>query len=116
MTHPHLFVDGKPLPIGKLIGKGGEGEVFLVADDATRAIKIYTAADGPAREAKIASIVRNGFAQKTALIAFPIAIARDQSGRFKGFVMHFVRDHKPVFEFTVHRPASSIFPAGTIAS
>jgi DNA-binding helix-hairpin-helix protein with protein kinase domain len=98
MTHPHLLVDGKPLPIGKRIGKGGEGEVYIVANDSNRAIKIYTAADGPAREAKIAAMIRVGFAQQTSLVAFPIAIARDQSGGFKGFVMHLVRDHKPVFE------------------
>ena len=53
MTHPQLFADGKPVPIGKQIGKGGEGEVFIVANDPTRAIRIYTADDGPAREAKI---------------------------------------------------------------
>jgi DNA-binding helix-hairpin-helix protein with protein kinase domain len=98
MTHPHLFVDGKPLPLGKRIGKGGEGEVYIVANDTNRAIKVYTAADGPAREAKIAAMIRMGLAQQTSLVAFPIGVARDQSGHFKGFVMHLVRDHKPIFE------------------
>ena len=110
MTHPHLFVDGKPVPIGKRIGKGGEGEVFIVANDATRAIKVYTGPDSPAREAKIGAMIEKGFAQKTPLVAFPIAIARDQNGRFKGFVMNFVRDHKPVFDLYAPHARKQQFP------
>ena len=110
MTYPHLFVDGKPVPIGKRIGKGGEGEVFIVANDATRAIKVYTGPDSPAREAKIAAMIEKGFAQKTPLVAFPIAIARDQNGRFKGFVMNFVRDHKPVFDLYAPHARKQQFP------
>ena len=110
MTYPQLFVDGKPVPIGKRIGKGGEGEVFIVANDPTRAIKIYTADDGPAREAKIAAMIQKGFAQKTQLVAFPLAIARDQKGRFKGFVMNFVRDHKPLFDLYAPQARKQQFP------
>ena len=98
MTLPQLFVDGKPVLVGHRIGKGGEGEVYVLADDTSRAIKFYTAADGAEREAKISAIVRLGLARQSSLVAFPIAVARDQGGRFKGFVMHLVRDHKPIFE------------------
>ena len=110
MTYPQLFVDGKPVPVGKRIGKGGEGEVFIVANDPTRAIKIYTADDGPAREAKITAMIQKGFAQKTQLVAFPLAIARDQKGRFKGFVMNFVRDHKPLFDLYAPQARKQQFP------
>jgi len=110
MTHPHLVADGKPLPIGKRIGKGGEGEVYLLANDTTQAIKIYTVADGTAREAKISAIIRMGLARQSSLIAFPLAIARDQSGHFKGFVMHLVRDHKPIFELYAPQARKQHFP------
>lgn len=98
MTSPQLFVEGKPVRLGSRIGKGGEGEVFALADDDARAIKIYTAHDGPQREAKIEAIVRLKLAQQSSLVAFPIAIARDQAGKFTGFTMHRVREHKPIFE------------------
>src|SRR5688572_10632770 len=98
MTAPQLYVDGNAIRIGKRIGKGGEGEVYALADDASRAVKFYTAHDGAAREAKIRAIVNMRLAERSALVAFPTAIARDRHGRFAGFVMHLVRDHKPLFE------------------
>ncbi len=110
MTPPTLLVDGKPLPLGKRIGKGGEGEVFLLADDLKRAAKIYTIADLASREVKISAMVRLGLAEQSALVAFPLAIARDQCGRFKGFVMHFVRDHKPIFELYGPQARKQNFP------
>jgi DNA-binding helix-hairpin-helix protein with protein kinase domain len=111
MTVPQLFVDGKPLPIGKCIGKGGEGEVYQVSGDESRAVKFYTASDGPQREAKISAIVRMGLAKQSSLIAFPLAIARDQRGHFKGFLMRLVREHKPVFELYSPGARKQLFPA-----
>ena len=58
MTPPGLFVDGRPIRLGKLIGKGGEGAVYALADDTERAVKFYTARDGADREEKISAIVR----------------------------------------------------------
>ena len=111
MSVPQLFVDGKVVSIGQRIGKGGEGEVYALANDPTRAIKFYTVADGAAREPKISAIVRMGLAGKSSLIAFPLAIARDQAGNFKGFVMHLVRDHKPIFELYAPQARKQHFPA-----
>ena len=99
MTHPHLFVDGKPLPIGKRIGKGGEGEVYIVANDANaRHQDLHRGRRSCARSEDRRHDPTWDLRSRRSLVAFPIAIARDQSGRFKGFVMHFVRDHKPFFE------------------
>lgn len=110
MTRQDLIVDGKTLSLGKRIGKGGEGEVFLLADDPTRAVKLYTIPDTAAREPKIAAIVRMGLGKKSSLTAFPLAIVRDQAGLFKGFVMHFVPDHKPVFEVYGPQARKQNFP------
>ena len=41
MTIEQLFIDGKPLTLGGKLGRGGEGEVFRVNHDNTKAIKIY---------------------------------------------------------------------------
>jgi len=45
MIPPQLFVDGKLVRPGERIGKGGEGEVFALADGSGRAVKIYSVAD-----------------------------------------------------------------------
>ena len=98
MIPPQLFVDGKLVRLGDRIGKGGEGEVFALADGSGRAIKIYSVADTAAREDKIAAMVRLRLAEQSSLVAFPLAVARDRRGTFIGFIMTLVREHKPLFE------------------
>ena len=98
MIPPQLFVDGKLVRLGQRIGKGGEGEVFALADGSGRAIKLYSVADTATREEKIAAMVRLRLAEQSQLVAFPLAIVRDRRGTFAGFLMTLVREHKPLFE------------------
>ena len=98
MTHFQLYVDGNPLSVGSLLGKGGEGEVYLLNDGTSRALKIYTRADGPTREQKILTMIRMGLAQQSPLVSFPLAVARKRDGTFAGFVMKLVKGHHPLFE------------------
>jgi DNA-binding helix-hairpin-helix protein with protein kinase domain len=98
MIPPQLFVDGKLVRPGERIGKGGEGEVFALADGSGRAVKIYSVADTATREEKIAAMVRLRLAEQSTLVAFPLAIVRDRRGAFVGFMMTLVREHKPLFE------------------
>lgn len=98
MTKPlHLYADNRPLRLGKRIGKGGEGEVFTLADSPDLAIKIYSHPDG-FREAKIAAMIAASLASKSNLVAFPLAMVRNQGGAFVGFSMRLVPAHKPLFE------------------
>jgi DNA-binding helix-hairpin-helix protein with protein kinase domain len=98
MIPVQLFADGKLVRLGDRIGKGGEGEVFALADGSGRAIKIYSVDDTAAREEKISAMVRLRLAEQSTLVAFPLAIVRDRRGNFAGFIMTLVRDHKPLFE------------------
>jgi len=98
MTSKTLVVDGKVVALGKRIGKGGEGEVYSLSDDAKRALKLYTIADLKSREKKVAAMIKSGIATKTELVAFPSAIVSHENGRFAGFVMSLVTGHKPVHE------------------
>jgi DNA-binding helix-hairpin-helix protein with protein kinase domain len=97
MTSPLLLLDGKPIRLGERIGRGGEGEVFALGDGSGRAVKLYSAADTQ-RESKIAAMVRLRLAERSSLVAFPIGVIRGGSGRFAGFVMNLVREHKPLHE------------------
>ena len=97
MTASNLFVDGQPLRLGKRIGKGGEGEVFALADRPDEAVKVYANPD-PRREAKVSAMVAARLAERHKLIAFPLAVARGPGGRFAGFTMRLVAGHTPLFE------------------
>lgn len=99
MTSSIVYVDGESVRLGKRIGRGGEGEVFALENDFNRVLKIYTStADVQQREAKITTIVNRKIGHQSSLVAFPLAIARRNDGRFAGFVMKRVDGHKPLFE------------------
>ena len=115
MTITQLYVDGTALRLGSRIGKGGEGEVYALADGSQRALKYYTAHDGASREAKIAAIVRMRLADKSPLVAFPTAVARDRTGRFVGFVMNLVRGHQPLHELYSPGARKQNFPQASYA-
>ena len=113
MIPPQLFVDGKLVRLGERLGKGGEGEVFALADGSSRAIKLYSVADTAAREEKIAAMVRLRLAQQSNLVAFPLAIVRDRRDAFVGFIMTLVREHKPLFELYSPGARKQNFPGSS---
>ncbi len=110
MTLGDIFLDDRLLKVGRRIGRGGEGEVYELQDDSTSAIKIYTVADTKAREAKVAAMVANGLASKSELASFPNAIVHNRRGKFLGFRMKLVRDHKPLHELYAPGPRKHSFP------
>lgn len=97
MTAPQLMVDGRALRLGRLIGKGGEGEVYALADDPARAVKVYGSPDA-SREAKVRAMVAQRLAEGSDLVVFPEAAATTRDGRFAGFVMRLVKGHTSLHE------------------
>ncbi len=97
MTPPRILIGGRPVALGRMIGKGGEGTVHLLADDPAKAVKIYTSPDAE-REAKVRAMVDRGLAGGSDLVAFPQAIATTTDGRFAGFVMRLVKGHTSLHE------------------
>jgi DNA-binding helix-hairpin-helix protein with protein kinase domain len=98
MTRPELFISGNRLEFAKRLGKGGEGEVFLLAGDKKKAVKIYTGAPNPDREVKVRSMVRQRLSQSSNLVAFPEEIVTTRSGQFAGFSMRLVEGFREVHE------------------
>ncbi len=105
-----VSVAGRSLSLGRLIGKGGEGEVYAIAGDTDHAIKLYTTPDRPSREEKIAAMVRGDLAKRSTLAAFPVSVVRLQDGTFGGFVMRLVSGHKPLHEIYAPGPRKKHFP------
>jgi DNA-binding helix-hairpin-helix protein with protein kinase domain len=110
MSKPQLFCDRKPIELTKRIGRGGEGEVYLVAGAQKCAVKIYTGEDKPEREAKVRAMVRTGLAQSSSLVAFPEGIVTDRSGKFAGFSMRLVDGFKDVHFLTGPKSRKTHFP------
>lgn len=92
------YIDGSRLELGKKIGKGGEGEVFLAQNKDKTAVKIYTPKLARSREDKVVAMVEDSLWKETNLIAFPKDVVRSKKGEFLGFTMNVVEGHRPVHE------------------
>lgn len=89
---------GKPHALGKRIGKGGEGEVYVLDHHPDRAVKIYNEKLRGPRESKVRAMINGALATKTDIVAFPAEIATDLNGGFIGFVMRLVSGYRPIHE------------------
>lgn len=97
MTKPDLFIGGKRLEIAKRIGKGGEGDVFLLSGEDKKAVKIYRL-HSPDREAKVKTMVACQLWRNFELVAFPEQIVAARSGRFAGFSMRLVEGFREIHD------------------
>ncbi len=93
-----FYVAGKRLELAKRIGKGGEGEVYLLSAEPKKAVKIYTGKRDDSREAKVKAMVRLGLARTSSLVSFPEEIVTLRSGSFAGFSMRLIEGYRPIHE------------------
>ena len=93
-----IIVNSKPIAIGDLIGKGGEGEVFALNGRSDVVVKIYASNLRVEREEKVSTMVNEGFATHTDFVAYPKEVVFDRRGNFLGFLMQFVSGYRPIHE------------------
>lgn len=98
MTTPDVYINGRRLELIKRIGRGGEGDVYLLAGSERIAVKIYKENKRSDREDKVRAIVQMKLASATNLVAFPQEIVTSKSGRFVGFTMRLVDGFRPIHE------------------
>lgn len=89
---------GKTHALGNRIGKGGEGEVYVLQHRPDQAVKIYNESLRGRREPKVRAMISSALAAKTDIVAFPAEIVTDLHGGFIGFVMRLVAGYRPVHE------------------
>ena len=92
-----------PLLLGPDIGRGGEGQVFALADGSGRALKVYDRPDA-AREAKVRAMIAAGLSRTCTGVAFPQELATCANGAFAGFTMSLVQACRPIHE--LYSPSS----------
>jgi DNA-binding helix-hairpin-helix protein with protein kinase domain len=87
------------LKLGSRLGKGGEGAVYALADRPSEAVKVYHA-DNLTEDlrAKVQAMINAGLAKATSLVAYPVELVTDEKGRFLGFTMSKVGEHKPLHQ------------------
>jgi DNA-binding helix-hairpin-helix protein with protein kinase domain len=110
MNQPSVTIGGKPAALSRRIGRGGEGDVYLVANDPTIAVKLYTVSNLEDRPAKIRALVDARLAETEPLVAFPLAEVTSSVGRFLGFAMRLVEGCKPLHELYAPGPRKVHFP------
>lgn len=98
MSSSSVQIAGKSTALGKPLGRGGEGDVYALADRADLAVKLYKKKYRADREAKVRAMIDGRLANKTTLVAFPSAVATDGSGEFAGFTMRLVSGYQPIHE------------------
>jgi DNA-binding helix-hairpin-helix protein with protein kinase domain len=98
MRAPDLYIGNKRLELVKRIGKGGEGEVWLLAGEAKQAVKFYTLADLASREAKVRAMVKLGLSDTYKLVSYPREAVTSKAGKFAGFTMNLVEGGRQLHE------------------
>jgi DNA-binding helix-hairpin-helix protein with protein kinase domain len=106
MSIPKGIVDDQKQPVSllKLLGRGGEGAVYEILGDPTKAAKIYFPDKARSRRDKVLAMVRAKLQDGITSVAFPTKPLYHSNGDFAGFTMEKVRGRNPVHE--LYSPSS----------
>ncbi len=105
-----IVIGKDQVSVAKLIGKGGEGEVYTIKGHSGLAVKIYNTNLCAKREDKVRAMIGEGLALKTDLVAYPRDVATDGRGNFLGFVMRLVSGYRPLHELYSPKSRQLHFP------
>ena len=100
---------GRRIQLGKLLGKGGEANIFHVEGDGTIALKLYTDGKALKRQPKVNALIADHLRSHTSIVAFPIEIV-NVNGVFAGFTMKKANGAKPMHQLCTPGDRKSEFP------
>ncbi len=93
-----LDAQGRLVPLGDELGRGGEGAVFEMPGRSGDAAKVYFKPPDRHKAEKIAVMVGMATERLTLLTAWPTATLHFPNGEFAGFAMPKLAGHRPVFQ------------------
>lgn len=77
----------QPLTLGKILGQGGEGRVFALADGEQHAVKIYHQLPSTDKQAKLQAMVGDNLAVLSKIALWPTELVYNLQQQIVGFVM-----------------------------
>lgn len=110
----YVSLFGKRYVTGKILGKGGEGEVFHVEGHPDLALKIYNPNKAIERKEKIHAMVAAGLNRTSDFVAYPKEAVNDQSGKFAGFTMKKVSGFKTIHDLYGPGSRKNEFPKADV--
>lgn len=94
----------------KLLGKGGEGEVYELADHPDQVLKLYSEPLSPTKAGKLQLMVNRFSEQMQTYAAWPTDLVRDKKGKPVGFVMKKLDQYVPLHMLFSPMDRKKIFP------
>jgi DNA-binding helix-hairpin-helix protein with protein kinase domain len=99
------------IKLGALLGEGGEGKVFEVADDPRLAFKQYHRPLAGAERAKIEALIDMAPENVGDFAAWPLRTVKDPMGRVTGIVMPRIRDAREINVLYSPKARRHVFPS-----
>lgn len=93
-----------------LLGKGGEGEVYELADHPDQVLKVYSEPLSSSKANKLQLMVNRYSEQMQAYAAWPTDLVRDKKGKPCGFVMKKLDKYMPLHMLFSPMDRKRIFP------
>ncbi|MDX2263414.1 MAG: protein kinase domain-containing protein [Hyphomicrobiales bacterium] len=111
-TKINLQVQGRSgaIPLGAIIGRGGEGAVYEVANSPDRVVKLYHKPMAAEKAAKVEAMTSMRTEKLAALTAWPAELLRSPSGEPRGLLMPRVVGHKDIHNLYSPRSRKQEFP------
>lgn len=98
-----------------MLGKGGEGAVYVVVRSPGQVAKLYTDGRAATRRDKVEAMVAAGLHKQAPHISFPIDLLLDEKGSFVGFTMRRVSGARPIHQLWDSRDRQTNFPDATVS-
>lgn len=110
MKQNNFFIDNQLIKLEKQIGKGGEGEVYLIEGNQKIAVKILTGKYDQLKVEKIKAITSLELSKNSPLVAYPNKLVTSKEGKVLGFSMMYVEGHKAIHELYGVKSRKTNFP------
>jgi len=100
----------RPVRLGAILARGGEGEIFRLADHGDRLAKLYLRPSAE-KQAKVLAMVGETVSSLTTISAWPIdTLHHFAGGPVVGFIMPFIKGHRSISALYSPKQRKQDFP------
>lgn len=101
----------KPVTLGEVVGRGGEGQVFALPNDPQQVAKVYDTPPVHLQRNKLSAMARLATPQLTAVAAWPTSTLREGPQRtVVGFIMPALHHYHPLHRLYSPAERDQLFP------